>query len=237
MAKPESFGTLDPMNTSTLGLTHMLANADVVIWLTAIVLLVMSILSWTLIIAKGRTAQRLRRSAADSAAAFWKGKSLEDGLEQVKRQEALPIFSGLAQAAISLQNESRNDSLDDQSNAEDRITRRLRRALHAATISLETGLVTLASIGATAPFVGLFGTVWSIYNALINISGSGQIMIEQVAGPVGEALIMTAFGLFVAIPAVLGYNAMTKSNRVVLAELDAFANDLRAHLMRGEKAR
>lgn len=236
MAKAESFGTLDPMNTSSLGLSHMLANADAVIWLTAIVLLVMSILSWTLIIAKGRSVQRLRRSAADTAAVFWKGKSLEEGLLQVKRTETSPVFSGLAEAAISLQNESRGASLDDQSDAQDRITRRLRRALHAATMGLESGLVTLASIGATAPFVGLFGTVWSIYNALINISGSGQIMIEQVAGPVGEALIMTAFGLFVAIPAVLGYNAMTKSNRIVLAELDAFANDLRAHLMRAHQA-
>jgi len=236
MAKAESFGTLDPMNTSSLGLSHMLANADAVIWLTAIVLLVMSILSWTLIIAKGRSVQRLRRSAADTAAVFWKGKSLEEGLLQVKRAETSPVFSGLAEAAISLQNESRGASLDDQSDAQDRITRRLRRALHAATMGLESGLVTLASIGATAPFVGLFGTVWSIYNALINISGSGQIMIEQVAGPVGEALIMTAFGLFVAIPAVLGYNAMTKSNRIVLAELDAFANDLRAHLMRAHQA-
>jgi biopolymer transport protein ExbB len=236
MAKAESFGTLDPMNTSSLGLSHMLANADAVIWLTAIVLLVMSILSWTLIIAKGRSVQRLRRSAADTAAVFWKGKSLEEGLLQVKRAETSPVFSGLAEAAISLQNESRGASLDDQSDAQDRITRRLRRALHAAAMGLESGLVTLASIGATAPFVGLFGTVWSIYNALINISGSGQIMIEQVAGPVGEALIMTAFGLFVAIPAVLGYNAMTKSNRIVLAELDAFANDLRAHLMRAHQA-
>ncbi len=236
MAKAESFGTLDPMNTSSLGLSHMLANADAVIWLTAIVLLVMSILSWTLIIAKGRSVQRLRRSAADTAAVFWKGKSLEEGLLQVQRTETSPVFSGLAEAAISLQNESRGASLDDQSDAQDRITRRLRRALHAATMGLESGLVTLASIGATAPFVGLFGTVWSIYNALINISGSGQIMIEQVAGPVGEALIMTAFGLFVAIPAVLGYNAMTKSNRIVLAELDAFANDLRAHLMRAHQA-
>jgi biopolymer transport protein ExbB len=92
--------------------------------------------------------------------------------------------------------------------------------------------VTLASIGATSPFVGLFGTVWSIYQALISISGSGQIMIEQVAGPVGEALIMTAFGLAVAIPAVLAYNALTRSNRITLAELDAFANDLRAYLVK-----
>jgi biopolymer transport protein ExbB len=91
--------------------------------------------------------------------------------------------------------------------------------------------VTLASIGATSPFVGLFGTVWSIYHALISISGSGEIMIEQVAGPVGEALIMTAFGLVVAIPAVLAYNALTRSHRLALATLDGFANDLRAQLI------
>jgi len=219
------------MQTSELGLRHMLENADAVIWLTAIVLLVMSIMSWTLIIAKGRASQKLRRTAAETAALFWQGKSLEDGAQLIRGHEAVPLFEPLARVALELENDPPNDRLDGQASLEDRITRQLRRALHAANASLEGGLVTLASIGATAPFVGLFGTVWSIYQALINISGSGQIMIEQVAGPVGEALIMTAFGLFVAIPAVLGYNALSKSNRIAMQELDGFANDLRAYLL------
>ena len=219
------------MNTS-LGLAHMLSNADLVIWLTAIVLLVMSVISWTLIIAKGRVTRKLRGRIASDAGEFWQCRSLEDGLQKLQAREPVPVMSAMAQAAIDLQQQSQAPSLDGQSAREDRVTRKLRAALHAATSSLESGLVTLASIGATAPFVGLFGTVWSIYQALISISGSGQIMIEQVAGPVGEALIMTAFGLFVAIPAVLAYNALTRSNRIILAELDAFANDLRAYLLK-----
>jgi len=222
------------MNNSSLGLTHMLENADAVIWFTALVLLVMSVMSWTLIIAKGRSSRKLRQTSANIAGLFWKSTTLDEGLIAVRKLESVPIFSGLAQAAIELNNEQPGTSLDDQTGQEDRITRRLRRALHAATASLEGGLVTLASIGATAPFVGLFGTVWSIYQALIKISGSGQIMIEQVAGPVGEALIMTAAGLFVAIPAVLAYNALNKSNRVALMELDGFANDLRAYLLKAK---
>ncbi|WVN42458.1 MotA/TolQ/ExbB proton channel family protein [beta proteobacterium MWH-UniP1] len=220
------------MSNSSQGLAHMLSNADAVIWLTAIVLLVMSVISWTLIISKGRLSQRLRKSAATIAASFWQSKSMDDGLAAIRSAEPAPLFSDLAQTAIDLQKASASGTLDGQSTLEDRITRALRRSLHASTTVLESGLVVLASIGATAPFVGLFGTVWSIYHALINISGSGQIMIEQVAGPVGEALIMTAFGLFVAIPAVLAYNALTRGNRVVIAELDAFANDLRAYLLK-----
>jgi biopolymer transport protein ExbB len=203
---------MNATSNPTLGLAHMLSNADAVIWLTAIVLLVMSVISWTLIIAKGRASQRLRKQIAADAERFWQAP--------------------MAHAAAEMQRAGQAASLDGQSDWEDRVTRRLRSALHACTGRLETGLVTLASIGATSPFVGLFGTVWSIYQALISISGSGQIMIEQVAGPVGEALIMTAFGLAVAIPAVLAYNALTRSNRITLAELDAFANDLRAYLVK-----
>lgn len=219
------------METSSTGLAHMLANADAVIWLTAIVLLVMSITSWTIIVAKGRSAQKLRQHSAEITREFWKSRSLEEGLAAIRGEEPLGVFAGLAQAAIDSQSAPSDTSMEGKANNEDRITRTLRRALHLATVRLEGGLTALASIGATAPFVGLFGTVWSIYLALANISGAGQLMLEQVAGPVGEALIMTAFGLFVAIPAVLAYNALSKSNRIVVAELDAFANDLRGHLL------
>lgn len=220
------------MNDTSLGLANMLSNADAVIWLTAIVLLAMSVLSWTLIIAKGRQIRKSRLSVTASAAAFWKSSSLQAGATQLQSLEPTPLLAPMAAIAMELAGSVGSaSSLDGQSNAEDRITRGLRAGFHASTTALESGLVTLASIGATAPFVGLFGTVWSIYHALVGISGSGQMMIEQVAGPVGEALIMTAFGLFVAIPAVLAYNALTRSNRVILAELDGFANDLRAYLL------
>jgi biopolymer transport protein ExbB len=222
------------MNNSALGLTHMMQNADAVIWLTAITLLVMSVISWTLIIAKGRRTQKIRKSVGDSIAAFWQSDSLVSGLEKIKPSDASGSMSGMVHAAIALQKTPEGQSLDSRSAQEDRITRGLRSALHNATSELESGLVTLASIGATSPFVGLFGTVWSIYQALVSISGESQVMLEQVSGPVGEALIMTAFGLFVAIPAVLAYNALTRSNRIILAELDGFANDLRAHLLQAK---
>lgn len=219
------------MTNTSLGLAHMLANADLVIWITAAVLLIMSIISWTLIVVKGRAMQRLRQGTAQTAQLFWQSKNLEEGLGKIRSAESFPVLTAIAEIAVSLKGVSGSGTLDAQTGDEDRITRHLRTGLHSATAALESGLVTLASIGATAPFVGLFGTVWSIYHALISITSSGQMVIEQVAGPVGEALIMTAFGLFVAIPAVLAYNALTRSNRIVLAELDAFANDLRAYLI------
>jgi biopolymer transport protein ExbB len=210
----------------------MLENADAVIWLTAITLLVMSIISWTLIITKGRRARQLRMTSATLAKSFWQSRSLEDGLALIAAKEPAPFLSTLAREAIRLRDLPLDaNSLDGQSPTEDRITRALRDTLQSTTDRMDSGLVTLASIGATSPFVGLFGTVWSIYHALISISGSGEIMIEQVAGPVGEALIMTAFGLVVAIPAVLAYNALTRSHRLALATLDGFANDLRAQLI------
>jgi biopolymer transport protein ExbB len=106
------------------------------------------------------------------------------------------------------------------------VTRVLRQEMNRTSARLESGLTLLASVGSTAPFIGLFGTVWGIYHALLQIASSGQVMIDKVAGPVGEALVMTAAGLAVAIPAVLAYNAFTRINRVVLSELDGFAHDL-----------
>lgn len=220
------------MASSSLGFTHMLENADAVIWLTAITLLVMSVISWTLIVTKGRRARQLRLTSASLAKSFWQSRSFEEGLALLTAKEPAPFLSSLAHEAIRLRDlGTDNNSLDSQSPTEDRITRALRDTLQSTTDRMDSGLVTLASIGATSPFVGLFGTVWSIYHALISISGSGEIMIEQVAGPVGEALIMTAFGLVVAIPAVLAYNALTRSHRLALATLDGFANDLRAQLI------
>ncbi|MFO0205485.1 MAG: MotA/TolQ/ExbB proton channel family protein, partial [Betaproteobacteria bacterium] len=115
------------------------------------------------------------------------------------------------------------------------VTRALRQRINEAAAKLESGLTFLASVGSTAPFIGLFGTVWGIYHAMINIASTGTIAIEKVAGPVGEALIMTAFGLAVAIPAVLAYNAFTRVNRIILAQLDGFAHDLHAFLTVGSR--
>lgn len=115
------------------------------------------------------------------------------------------------------------------------VTRALRNHMLSAQASMETGLTFLASVGSTAPFIGLFGTVWGIYHALVALSGSTSVVLDKVAGPVGEALIMTAAGLFVAIPAVLAYNALTRANRLVMAQLDGFAHDLHAYFTTGTR--
>jgi biopolymer transport protein ExbB len=122
-------------------------------------------------------------------------------------------------------------SLDATLPLADQLTRLLRDAIQHATVRLEWGLTTLASIGATAPFVGLLGTVWGIYHALAAVAQGGAVRVEQLAGPVGVALIMTAAGLLVAIPAVLAYNGLNRINRLTLAELDAFAHDLHAYAL------
>ena len=123
--------------------------------------------------------------------------------------------------------------LNEAGSGADFLTRSIRRVIDEETAKLESGLTVLASVGSTAPFVGLFGTVWGVYHALVAIGVSGQGTLDRIAGPVGEALIMTALGLAVAIPAVLAYNALVRSNRLVLARLDAFAHDLFAFLTTG----
>ena len=123
--------------------------------------------------------------------------------------------------------------LDEAGSPAEFITRAMRRVVDEETSRMESGLTVLASVGSTAPFVGLFGTVWGVYHALINIGLSGQGTLDKVAGPVGEALVMTALGLAVAIPAVLAYNTLVRANRVVLAQLDSFAHDLFAFLTTG----
>src|SRR5262249_11140763 len=125
------------------------------------------------------------------------------------------------------------DKLNAAGSTSEFLTRSMRRVVDEETSRLEWGLTVLASVGSTAPFVGLFGTVWGVYHALVTIGLSGQGTLDKVAGPVGEALIMTAAGLAVAVPAVLAYNAFVRSNRVVLAKLDAFAHDLFAFLTTG----
>lgn len=193
-----------------------MASIDSVIWAVALVLLVMSVWSWTVIVNKTITLQRLRRNGRSTTRAFWSEASVPAALEALAARDGSGHFLALARAAHA----------EDQSAAA--TTRALRSALLDARASLESGLTGLASIGSAAPFVGLFGTVWSIFNALVAIDGQGPVMIDQVAGPVGEALVITAAGLFVAIPAVMAYNALARSARLVMAELDGFAHDLDA---------
>ena len=220
------------------GLAHLWAQSDAIIRGVALVLLLMSVTSWYLILA--RTLRQLRaRKHEDAVEAFWAAPDLDNGLQRLRTLAPQSPFEALAlQGAAATQHVRRHthsDTLGGKLDADKVITRALRKSIVLSTSALESGMTLLASIGSTAPFVGLFGTVWGIYHALVNISASGMATLDKVAGPVGEALIMTAFGLFVAIPAVLAYNTIARSNRVELTELDAFAHDLHAWFSTGTR--
>jgi len=223
------------MEGSALGIGHYWAQADGVIRATAWLLLAMSVASWTLILWKLWGWLRVRR-ASRALEQFWSARSMDEAIAAYRPLDADAVFVPLAASA----QQAATRSLDEASMAaridrSELITRALRQRINEAAARLEAGQTLLASVGATAPFVGLFGTVWGIYHALTSIAASGTIAIEQVAGPVGEALLMTAFGLVVAVPAVLGYNAFTRVNRMLLAQLDGFAHDLHAYLTLGTR--
>jgi biopolymer transport protein ExbB len=223
------------MEATTLGLGHFWQQADAVIRLTAYLLLGMSVVSWFLILWKVWGWWRMRR-ASKEIDSFWGAPTIDVAIAQLKPVDADAIFVPLAVgAANAATHPAAENSLAAQIDRSELITRALRQRINEAAGKLDAGLTVLASVGSTAPFIGLFGTVWGIYHALINIASTGQIAIDKVAGPVGEALIMTAFGLVVAIPAVLAYNAFTRANRVVLGQLDGFAHDLHATLTTGSR--
>jgi biopolymer transport protein ExbB len=220
---------------ATLGLGHFWAQADALIRFTAYALLAMSVGSWFLILWKTWSWLRMRR-AARQIDQFWSAHSLDEAIALLKPLDREGLFVPLAAgAAAAVQAPAGEGTLAAQTDRSDLLTRALRQRINEAAARLESGLTFLASVGSTAPFIGLFGTVWGIYHAMINIASTGTISIEKVAGPVGEALIMTAFGLAVAIPAVLAYNAFTRVNRIILAQLDGFAHDLHAFLTVGSR--
>jgi len=199
----------------------------------AALLLLMSISAWVVILWK---AWVLRRVAADlerAVPAFWDAGSLDDGHARLGQLDRESLLLPLLDAATARPGAG---TLQTSGRLESQLTRRLRDALHRGLAHLQFGQVLLASIGATAPFVGLFGTVWGIYHALAGISLAGSITIEKVSGPVGEALIMTAAGLAVAIPAVLAYNIFGKRVGACEAELEGFAHDLREMVLDRRRA-
>ncbi len=212
-----------------MNLLDLVRQGDFVTQLVTVVLLAMSVASWVVILWKGWLLRRASGDVSRSIAAFWQARSIEDAKPAVTafdRQE-LVMASTTAQAQGSLA------SAGDRSQ---QLTRVLRDALHRVLDKLQFGQVLLATVGSTAPFVGLLGTVWGIYHALTGIAASGQISIDKVAGPVGEALIMTAAGLAVAIPAVLGYNVYGRFIGRIEADLEGFARDLRELLTHGTRS-
>ena len=206
------------------GLSTYWQQADGVGRTVALLLLAMSVAAWVLVLWKGWL---LRRAAADIARAvpaFWDAGSLADGRTRLAAMDREGVLLPLLDAALA---QAAAGTLATGGEPASQLTRRLRDALHRALAHLRFGQVALASIGSTAPFVGLFGTVWGIYHALAAIATAGSITIEKIAGPVGEALIMTAAGIAVAIPAVLAYNVFGQWVAAAEAELEGFAHDLR----------
>ena len=228
------------MDSSTapvqLGLTHFLAQADGLAKFLLIMLLSMSVITWYLIASKAYANWRLRRSASLFLARFWDAPGLASVASHLENAGVRDPFSHMTHQGLQAADQYRNKTgqrLIESGSADEFLTRALRRAINQDTARLEYGHTMLASIASSAPFIGLFGTVWGIYHALVNIGMSGSGSLDQVAGPVGEALIMTALGLAVAIPAVLAYNFFNRANRVLLSELDGFAHDLFAFMSTG----
>jgi len=212
-----------------VGFADFWAQSDLVGRAVALLLLTMSVGAWALILWKAWLLRRARRGLVRAVPAFWSATGVSEGRSALQSFDTESLLLPLLDAATA---ETRSATLDASAKRESRLTRRLRDALHLVLAKLQFGQVLLASIGATAPFVGLFGTVWGIYHALAGISAAGNITIEKISGPVGEALIMTAAGLAVAIPAVLAYNVFGKMVAACEADLEGFAHDLRELLDR-----
>jgi biopolymer transport protein ExbB len=222
------------MQENPYGLVSLWSQGDAVIKGVAVLLLVMSMASWYVIVLRAWGLWRLRY-AAHAVQQFWHAQSFADGLRQLDEGGVRNPFRYVAeqgQAALEHHATHKAD-LHGHLPLHEWLGTCLRGAIDEASERMQRGLPILASVGATAPFVGLFGTVWGIYHALVSIGVAGQASIDKIAGPVGEALIMTAFGLAVAIPSVLGYNALVRGNKTMLAKLHRFAQQLHAYFITG----
>ena len=225
------------MNASS-GLIHVWQQGDGVTRFVALLLLAMSLASWVVMLLKALDVWHLRQQAR-RVENFWESANLQAGLQALGDDPSKSAFRHLAeeaqQAVLHVNRRDATPHVHDGLDLSDWVTRALQNALDHAVAQLQSGLIILASVGSTAPFVGLFGTVWGIYHALMGIGQAGQATIDQVAGPIGEALIMTALGLAVAIPAVLGYNALVRANKTIVVQLKRFAHDLHALQVTGAR--
>ncbi len=206
----------------------------------ALLLLLLSLFSWIVIFDRFLRQLRMNRDIGPALDAFWSAADLRGAIDGMRRHDRSGLFAQMAEVAARArehhdQAAGSGRSLASGVSLSESVTRSLRNHITHSHARLEAGMTFLASIGSTSPFIGLFGTVWGIYHALVGLSGATQVVLGKVAGPVGEALIMTAAGLFVAIPAVLAYNALTRANRLTLAYLDGFAHDLHAYFTTGAR--
>ncbi len=213
------------------GLAALWAGGDIIARSVLILLLIMSLASWYVILTKLWDQAKLKKSARVVEKQFWTAPSLKDGVDRLKKGDEFRLI-----AEDGLRAASHHDGrLTDRIDLHEWITMSLQRAVDGVISKMTNGLGLLATVGSTAPFVGLFGTVWGILNALVGIGIAGQASIDKVAGPVGEALIMTAIGLFVAVPAVMGYNWLLGRNKLLTDALRNFASDLHAYLVSGAR--
>lgn len=229
---------------SKMGVSHIIAEmwanpGDFAVQIiVAITLLLMSLISIYWIVINFIKNSNLRRRGDSVVTTFWETPNAQDAIRFMEEQPKSEPFSKIAlDAAQAAAHHQRHEGsrLVESLNRSEFVDRALRQAVIRESMALESGLTVLATVGSTAPFVGLLGTVWGIYGALIKIGATGQASIDAVAGPVGEALIMTAVGLFVAIPAVLAYNFFVRLNRVTNNKFDTFAHDLHDFFATGSR--
>ena len=235
-ATPERANKADPPATPTTtqepvanpyGLQAMWAQGDTVARGTLVILALMSIGSWYILVTKLYESFRLASDAKSAQRSFFKSSSLVEAAEKLKLGSA---FRHIADSGLEA-SDHHEGALTEHIDRNTWVSMSVQRSLDDVQSRLQDGLAFLATVGSTAPFIGLFGTVWGIYNALTAIGIAGQASIDKVAGPVGEALIMTAFGLFVAVPAVLGYNWLVRRNKVTMEAVRRFGADLHGVLM------
>ncbi len=234
-AAPPPMATAPVVTKETIdnpyGLEALWKQGDFVARGTLVIMIIMSMGSWYIIFTKLFEQRKLLKSAKEAGENFWKSGSVKKGMETLDEGSA---FRFIAEQGVKA-DEHHEGSLVEQIDRHTWITMSVTRAVDNIQSRLQDGLAFLATVGSTAPFVGLFGTVWGIYHALTAIGIAGQASIDKVAGPVGEALIMTAFGLAVAVPAVMGYNWLIRRNKAVMERVRAFSGDLHNVLLAGKR--
>lgn len=225
------------MNTP-FGIANLWLEGDFITRFVALALLTCSIITWVILLSRFWDLRNVRK-LSPQLDQFWRATSYDQGLNVFSDHAGNPYYQiakSAATASAHHQSQSTNHrELLQTLNYSEWMARSLKNSIDGVAAKLQKGLTFLGSTGATAPFIGLFGTVWGIYHALISISSSGSAQIDQVAGPIGEALIMTALGLAVAIPAVLGFNTLNRANKLLVADLNRFGNDLLAYFVTGAR--
>jgi biopolymer transport protein ExbB len=224
------------MTDNPYGIQALWTQSDYVGKGVFVILITMSLWSWLVMINKWLDQRALKKAAVEAEKHFFAAGSMQEGIAKLKGK--MNPFRDIAQDGLQAADHHRKSTARDVSSGIDFTTwvqSHIERRTNMLQSSLQSGMVVLASVGATSPFVGLFGTVWGIYHALIAISIAGQASLDKVAGPIGEALIMTAMGLAVAVPAVLGFNGLLRGNKALMERANYFAHDVQAVLLAGSR--